>query len=194
MHRFIAGNDVVLGMSQPLCYKLTDKGIPIEQAIEKQRLRAGSGFLSVTIHMDGPTQVISIKDLKEKKAYASPDDREWGTIDLTQRPILVPKLEEPKMNSKEYQFAVTLGGLGISLVSKKEPEELLYAHFSKIISETVVTPTSKQFCISVKDIQIDNQVYLALKPFRKKYWSFEPDTLVVIRFKGPKNKIFGMSN
>lgn len=148
---------MVLGLPQPLCYKLTEKGIPIEQAIERQLLRPGSGFLSVNIHMDGPTQVISIKDLKEKKLYASPDDREWGTISVTQRPVLLPE-KDVRVNSKEYQLAVTLEGFGISLVSKKEPEELIYAHFSKIISETVITPKSKQFCISVKNIQVDNQV------------------------------------
>lgn len=148
----------MLGLPQPLCYKITEKGIPIEQAIEKQYLRPGSGFLSVSIHMDGPTQVISIKDLKEKKVYASPDDREWGSIAVTQRPILVPEKDSTKVSNKEYQFAVILGGLGISLVSKKEPEELLYAHLSTIISETIITPRSKQFCISVKDVQVDNQV------------------------------------
>lgn len=145
-------------MPQPLCYKLTEKGIPIEQALEKQRLRPGSGFLSISIHMDGPTQVVSIKDLKEKKLYASPDDREWGTISATQRPILLPERDDSQVISREYQLAVTLGGLGISLVSNKEPEELLYAHFSQIISETIITPKSKQFCISIKDIQVDNQV------------------------------------
>lgn len=111
--------------------------------------------------MDGPTQVISIKDLKENKVYASPDDREWGSILVTQRPVLVPEKDCDKINSKEYQFALTLGGLGISLISKKEPEELIYAHFTKIISETVITPRSKQFCISIKDVQVNNQVKIS---------------------------------
>lgn len=160
-----SGNAVVLGLPQPLCYKLTDKGIPIEQAIDRQPLRAGSGFLSVNIHMDGPTQVISIKDLKENKLYASPDDREWGTIAVTQRPHLLPEEDECQINSKEYQFALTLGGFGISLISKKGPEELLYAHFSKIIGETVITPKYKKFGISVKDIQVDNQVKIIHSSF-----------------------------
>ncbi|KAJ8974055.1 hypothetical protein NQ317_002301 [Molorchus minor] len=39
-----AGTAAVLGMPQPICHKLTDKGIPIEQAIERQRLRPGLDF------------------------------------------------------------------------------------------------------------------------------------------------------
>ncbi|CAH1990127.1 unnamed protein product [Acanthoscelides obtectus] len=154
-----AGNAAVLGLPQPVCHKVTEKGLPIEQHIEHQRLRPGSGFLSVDIHMDGPTQVISIKDIKESKVYASPDDREWGTISQSQRPNLSSTDEVPSPeNSKELQFGVNLKGLGVSLVCRKAPEELLYAHFAKIVGETVITSKSKKLSISVKDIQIDNQL------------------------------------
>lgn len=145
-------------MPQAICYKVTEKGIPIEQAIERQRLRPGSGFLAVTILMDGPTQVISIKDLKETKAYAAPDDREWGTISVKQRPNLNAGEDTAAEDTGELQFGVNLRGLGVSLICRKESEELIYAHFSRIVGETVLTPKSKNFCISVKDIQIDNQV------------------------------------
>lgn len=148
----------MLGLPQPICHKVTEKGIPIEQAIERQRLRPGSGFLAVDIYMDGPTQVISIKDIKQKSVYASPDDKEWGTISRKQRPNLTLKENNQSKSTTEMQFGVQLRGLGISLVCRRAAEELLYAHFSNIVGESTITHQSKQFCISVKDIQIDNQV------------------------------------
>lgn len=53
----ILGSSAVLGLPQPVCHKMTEKGVPLEQAVEFQRLRPGSGTLSVNISMDGPTQV-----------------------------------------------------------------------------------------------------------------------------------------
>ncbi|KAG5879440.1 hypothetical protein JTB14_025696 [Gonioctena quinquepunctata] len=152
------GNAAVLGLPQPVCYKLTEQGIPIEHAIERQRLRPGSGFLSVSILMDGPTQVISVKDYKEKSIYAAPDDREWGTISLDQRPNLSKQETIEDNDSRELQFGVHLRGLGVSLVCRSGPEELLYAYFSTIVGETVITSQSKQFCMSIKHIQVDNQL------------------------------------
>lgn len=157
------GSAAVLGLPQPVCHKLTDKGIPIEQAVEPQRLRPGSGVLTININMDGPTQVITIMDVKEKRVYALSDDREWGTI--SQRPRLtVGEDEDTKKDNSELQFNLNLKGIGISVVSRQIPEELIYAHFSNIIGETVITPRNKQFCISVKDLQIDNQLLDAPVP------------------------------
>ncbi|CAH1134889.1 unnamed protein product [Ceutorhynchus assimilis] len=156
------GSAAVLGLPLPICHKLTDKGVPLEQAVEFQRLRPGSGTLSVKISMDGPTQVITIKDVQETRTYALPDDREWGTI--SQRPKLSLPDETINTGKNELQFNLDLKGIGISVVCRKAPEELLYAHFSNIISETVITSDCKQFCVSVRDIQIDNQLLDATVP------------------------------
>uniref|UniRef100_A0AAR5PHD2 UBA domain-containing protein n=1 Tax=Dendroctonus ponderosae TaxID=77166 RepID=A0AAR5PHD2_DENPD len=156
------GGAVVLGLpQQPICHKKTDKGIPIEQAVEFQRLRPGSGSLSVYISMDGPTQVITVKDKHETRAYALLDDREWGTI--SKRPKLGVD-DDAASNDNELQFNLDLNGIGVSMVCRKAPEELLYAHFSNIIAETILTPDNKQFCLSVKDVQIDNQLLDANVP------------------------------
>ncbi|XP_060529289.1 intermembrane lipid transfer protein Vps13D isoform X2 [Cylas formicarius] len=159
------GGAAVLGLPQPICHQVTNKGVPLEQAIERQRLRPGSGFLSVSIAMDGPTQVITIKDMKKKRLYAMPDDREWGTISHKQRPKLtLEDDEETPKETREFQFNLDLKGIGISLVCRKTPEELIYAHFANIVAETIITPQTKQFCISVKDVQIDNQLLDASVP------------------------------
>nr|XP_015839049.1 PREDICTED: vacuolar protein sorting-associated protein 13D isoform X1 [Tribolium castaneum] len=152
-------NSAVLGCPQPVCHKMTDSGIPIEQAISRQRLRPGSGLLSVSVTMDGPTRVLSIKDAKESRIYATPDEREWSSISLKQRPNLTIDENENKKDKRELQLTINLEGLGISLVCCKTPEELLYALFSNIVGETVITPSSKQFCISVGDVQVDNQLF-----------------------------------
>ncbi|XP_050302982.1 intermembrane lipid transfer protein Vps13D isoform X2 [Anthonomus grandis grandis] len=156
------GSLAVLGLPQPTCHKLTDKGVPIEQAVEFQRLRPGSGTLRIEINMDGPTQVITIKDVQETRTYALPDDREWGTI--SQRPRLVVNDVNSNNEADELQFNLDIKGLGISVVSRKAPEELLYAYFSNIIAETIFTSEYKQFCVSVKDMQIDNQLLDATVP------------------------------
>ncbi|KAF7280409.1 hypothetical protein GWI33_006075 [Rhynchophorus ferrugineus] len=154
------GSLAVLGLTVEKCHKLTDKGVPIEQAVEPQRLRPGSGVLTVNISMDGPTQVITIKDIKEKRMYALPDDREWGTI--SQRPRLT--IDDDKKSTGEFQFNLNLKGIGISVVNRTAPEELIYAHFSHIIGETIFTSQSKQICLSIKDLQIDNQLLDAQVP------------------------------
>lgn len=45
---------------------MTTKGVPFEQAISRQKLRPGSGFLSVNITTDGPTKVVEITDIQDK--------------------------------------------------------------------------------------------------------------------------------
>lgn len=59
---------------------------------------------------------------------------------------------------------VRLSGIGVSLVSRKPEEELLYTLFTNIIGEIVVTPRGKKFCVSVLDIQVDNQLFDAPVP------------------------------
>lgn len=60
----LTGNVAVVGLPQPICHQLNEKGVPLEQAVTRQRLRPGSGLLSVEILMDGPTRVLCIKDMK----------------------------------------------------------------------------------------------------------------------------------
>ena len=62
----ISGSEVVLGPSAPVCFMRMPDGCPIEQAISRQRLRPGSGFLSVKVTTDGPTRVLQITDVKQR--------------------------------------------------------------------------------------------------------------------------------
>ncbi|CAG9856524.1 unnamed protein product [Phyllotreta striolata] len=136
-----AGNHVVLGLSQSHGDGLkrpADGGPPVEQAMERQYLRPGSGLLTVTIHMDGPTKVISVRDAKNPDSIDQKGD-----------------CEDSK---EEVLFSVNLEGIGISLVNRRIPEELMYIHFRRIFGEMTATEQIKRICFSIKDIQVDNQL------------------------------------
>ena len=62
---------MVLGPSAPVCFMRMPDGCPIEQAISRQRLRPGSGFLSVKVTTDGPTRVLQITDVKQRVSEGS---------------------------------------------------------------------------------------------------------------------------
>ncbi|XP_071050524.1 intermembrane lipid transfer protein Vps13D isoform X2 [Onthophagus taurus] len=160
------GNSAVLGLPQPVCHRTMQNGVPLEQAVSRQRMRPGSGFLDVEISTDGPTKVLSISDKKDQRhKFAVSDEGDWSSIAPKQRPGVVKTSEDiEKKESKEFRLTVKLAGLGISLISRKPPEELLFTKFSKIVSEILFMDTKKRFCISVEDIQIDNQLLDASTP------------------------------
>ncbi len=104
----IAGSEVVLGPPAPVCFMRLPDGCPIEQAISRQRLRPGSGFLSVKVTSDGPTRVLQISDVKQKvrmkypkllvqerivwfiqNVYARLEERDWLLINEDKRPSII---------------------------------------------------------------------------------------------------------
>ncbi|XP_034948002.1 vacuolar protein sorting-associated protein 13D isoform X2 [Chelonus insularis] len=148
---------------------------PIEQCVGRQRLRPGSGFLSVTVTTDGPTRVLQILDIKErKKTFAALEERDWSHIAVTQRPSQLDA-NERKAASSELKLTVSLpAGLGLSVVSRQPVEELLFARFAGIAFDFLKTPINSVLNLSVADIQIDNQLLeaqctsvLYITPFSK---------------------------
>lgn len=153
-------------MPQPISHGTTNFGIALEQAISRQRLRPGSGMLSVEIQTDGPTRVLMIRDMLEKKLYAISDEKDWSSISLKQRPNLLDDFSKRNVEEvKEMQFTMRLAGFGVNLISRRPSEELLYSRFSNIVSEVTLTGSARTFCISVKDVQFDNQVRFNYKTF-----------------------------
>ena len=65
------GTDVVLGPIDKRAVVTLDNGVPAEQAISRQRLRPGSGFLEVKVTTDGPTRVLQIKDQAHKVGFVT---------------------------------------------------------------------------------------------------------------------------
>ncbi|KAB7501647.1 Vacuolar protein sorting-associated protein 13D [Armadillidium nasatum] len=173
-----SGNDVVLGPPQIICYGTMPNGIPVEQAISRQRLRPGSGRLAVKVVIDGPTRVLQIIDVQNK---SSPQVARTDTGDLvyinenkvtsTSSLMTGGKENTKQANSaganeallEEFQLQVLLkDGIGISVVSY--PEELLYAMFSDIVFECVSSSSHRNFDCSVRGIQVDNQLPKAQCP------------------------------
>ncbi|CAK9827070.1 Intermembrane lipid transfer protein Vps13D [Anthophora retusa] len=135
---------------------------PIEQRVGRQKLRPGSGFLSVTVTTDGPTRVLQVLDIKEKKkTFALLEERDWSHIAVSHRPTQINNGAE-KINAKELELKVNLSaGLGLSIVSRRPVEELLFARLAGITLELVQTPANTTLDLSVEDIQIDNQLFEA---------------------------------
>lgn len=63
---YVVGNDAVLGPVHSNSLQVTEAGVPFEHAITRQKLRPGSGFLSVNVTTDGPTRVIEITDIQNR--------------------------------------------------------------------------------------------------------------------------------
>lgn len=59
---FFIGSEAVLGPGHELAPRFSNKGVPIEQAVSRMKMRPGSGCLSVSITSDGPTRVLKIID------------------------------------------------------------------------------------------------------------------------------------
>ena len=70
------GQDVSLGPMPLVSVQRTSTGVPVEQALARQRLRPGSGFLGVRVTTDGPTRVLQVTDLKQpkEKSYARAEE------------------------------------------------------------------------------------------------------------------------
>ena len=52
---------MVLGPSPPV---MKVKDVPVEMQVSRQRMRPGSGLISVKVITDGPTRVLQITDIK----------------------------------------------------------------------------------------------------------------------------------
>jgi vacuolar protein sorting-associated protein 13D len=74
------GSDAVLGMIKSEARVLNQLNVPFEQAIERQKLRPGSGCLSVAFQMDGPIKTIQIKDVKNLASKSLTLDATWKHV------------------------------------------------------------------------------------------------------------------
>lgn len=98
-------------------------------------------------------------NLKQKRTYALLEERDWANISETHRPTLVDVDLQNNINARELHLSVDLtAGLGLSVISRKPAEELIFSRFSGIALDYVDTPASKSLDLTVGDVQIDNQL------------------------------------
>ncbi|XP_076064677.1 vacuolar protein sorting 13D isoform X4 [Oratosquilla oratoria] len=167
-------NDVVLGPQQLIHYSTMDNGMPVEQSISRQRLRPGSGLLAVRVVTDGPTRVLQITDIQNKNqpVVARTENGDLvcvseGNDSSVKKMSCESKTAKPTPQSTYQEIQVQLllhGGLGLSVVQRSPPQELIYAKYTDIVFEYQSSPQHRMIDCSVRDIQVDNQVIDAQCP------------------------------
>uniref|UniRef100_A0A182P4B8 UBA domain-containing protein n=1 Tax=Anopheles epiroticus TaxID=199890 RepID=A0A182P4B8_9DIPT len=161
-----AGSEAVLGMCVSDTKVLTQCGVPFEQAIERQKLRPGSGCLSVSYRMDGPIKSIQIRDVKAGGRGELTLDSSWKHVSHifnSGRSVSSDASDNQSSGKKEIQeYHVLLKlrkGIGLSLISNQPCEELAYVTLENIHMECIRTPAVNSLDFSVGDMQIDNQLF-----------------------------------
>uniref|UniRef100_A0AAG5DF63 UBA domain-containing protein n=1 Tax=Anopheles atroparvus TaxID=41427 RepID=A0AAG5DF63_ANOAO len=179
-----AGSEAVLGMCVSDTKVLTQCGVPFEQAIERQKLRPGSGCLSVSYRMDGPIKSIQIRDVKAGGRGELTLDSSWKHVshiftsggprrESFDQPSLSPsalggrrnhrpRAVAPRGKKQVHEYHVQLKlrkGIGLSLISNQPCEELAYVTLENIHMEYIRTPAVNSLDFSVGDMQIDNQLF-----------------------------------
>lgn len=168
------GSEAVLGMVVRDTKVINNVGVPFEQAIERQKLRPGSGCLSLQFRMDGPIKTLQVKDIKFQSDQVLAVDPCWRHVSH----ILPNRNDVEALNDSgssqgsedenikntgkidEYHINLTLAkGLGLSLVSRRPCEELAFVLFENINMEIINTKIIKSLDLSVGDVQIDNQLF-----------------------------------
>ncbi|XP_050076311.1 intermembrane lipid transfer protein Vps13D [Anopheles maculipalpis] len=155
-----AGSEAVLGMCVSDTKVLTQCGVPYEQAIERQKLRPGSGCLSVSYRMDGPIKSIQIRDVKTSGRGELTLDSSWKHVSHIFNGGRSVSSDQPGKNVQEYHVQLKLRkGIGLSLISNQPCEELAYVTLENIHMECIRTPAINSLDFSVGDMQIDNQLF-----------------------------------
>lgn len=156
------GTDAVLALIVRDTKIINSYGVPFEQAIERQKMRPGSGCLSINFRMDGPIKTLQIKDVKFNSDLTLAVDPCWRHVSHILPNSYLPENNEETTTEKsidEYHINLNLvKGIGVSLVSRRPYEELAYVSFEDIQTEIINTPVIKSLDLSVRDVQIDNQL------------------------------------
>ncbi|XP_064107510.1 intermembrane lipid transfer protein VPS13D-like isoform X2 [Macrobrachium nipponense] len=166
-------NDVVLGPPQLVQYGTMPNGVPLEQAICRQRLRPGSGVLEVKVDTDGPTRVLQITDLHAKNTnlVARTESGDWvsiteegGTTTIKKTSAGTQQTKDPT-SLQEIQIQLKIkGGIGISVIQRSPPEELIYVKLMDIVFEYQSSLLSRTVDFTIRDLQVDNQLLTAQCP------------------------------
>ncbi|QQP35708.1 Uncharacterized protein FKW44_024000, partial [Caligus rogercresseyi] len=135
----LKGTSLVLGPNE----FLNDKH-PVELGFTRQRMRPGSGILSLFVHTDGPTRVLLITDAVQHNERK--DEREHPT---------------PQEHTVTLSFKQ---GIGLSIISSDPAEELIYGLLSNVQVEYTTRNGLHILDAGVQSIQIDNQIYDAQYP------------------------------
>ncbi|CAM9137825.1 unnamed protein product [Lampetra planeri] len=122
-----------------------------EQQFVNQKMRPGSGVLSVQVLPDGPTRVLQISDFNQRRMIRSSSSSDGRGVE--------PEQERSKADGngveleQELEVLVNLDeGVGVSLVSKV-PEELVFATLSGIDVHFTRTAANEVLEVNIDNIQ-----------------------------------------
>ncbi|KAF6112216.1 vacuolar protein sorting 13-like protein D [Phyllostomus discolor] len=134
--------------------------VPPEQQFINQKMRPGSGVLSVRVIPDGPTRALQITDFSQRKSDRS-------SYEMDELPVTEQELQKLKNPDTEQELEVLVkleGGVGLSLINKV-PEELVFASLTGINVHYTQLATSHMLELSIQDVQVDNQLIGTTQPF-----------------------------
>ncbi|XP_055907883.1 intermembrane lipid transfer protein Vps13D isoform X2 [Eupeodes corollae] len=155
------GSDAVLGRIESETRTLSDVLVPIEQNIERQKLRPGSGQLDVKIRMDGPIKTIQIVDVKNPLSNSLTPDPQWKHASAVKIKSNRGFREKDQKSHFVDELSVKVDlekGIGISVISRQPCEELTYITLQNITIEALATPSVRSIDFGVNTLQIDNQL------------------------------------
>ncbi|XP_073441688.1 intermembrane lipid transfer protein VPS13D isoform X3 [Dendrobates tinctorius] len=148
------GAEVVLGPDATLEHM---GSVPREQQFINQKMRPGSGVLSVRVIPDGPTRVLQITDFQQRRA-----ERLSSEIDDLKQ-LEMKKFKSPELE-QELEVVVKLqDGIGISL-NNKLPEELVFASFGGINIQYMHQASNQVLELHIQNVQVDNQLIGTTQP------------------------------
>uniref|UniRef100_A0A2K6FE78 Vacuolar protein sorting 13 homolog D n=1 Tax=Propithecus coquereli TaxID=379532 RepID=A0A2K6FE78_PROCO len=134
--------------------------VPPEQQFINQKMRPGSGILSIRVIPDGPTRALQITDFCHRKSDRS-------SYEVDELPITEQELQKLRNPDTEQELEVLVrleGGIGLSLINKV-PEELVFASLTGISVHYTQLATSHMLELSIQDVQVDNQLIGTTQPF-----------------------------
>ncbi|XP_068096572.1 intermembrane lipid transfer protein VPS13D isoform X2 [Hyperolius riggenbachi] len=148
------GAEVVLGPDSTL--ELLGS-VPEEQQFINQKMRPGSGILSVKVIPDGPTRVLQITDISHRT-----DNRLSNEVDE----LAQLELRKFKSPDEDHELEVTVKlvqGIGISLINKL-PEELVFASLMGIDVHYTHQTANQVLELNIQNVQVDNQLIGTTQP------------------------------
>ena len=110
--------------------------------------------------MDGPIRTLQIKDVKYNSDQSLAVDPCWRHVShVLPNSLHLEDVKSKERTIDEYHINLNLvKGIGLSLVSRRPYEELAYMSLEDIHTEIIDTPVVKSLDLSVRDVQIDNQM------------------------------------
>lgn len=136
-----AGSRVVLGLFE-------GAAVPPEQAVAWPTLRPGSGRLEVALAADGPTRTVRIYDREAPAA---------GRLQGGDGPAAEAEAADAARR-REWGVRLAWAGLGVSLVGRAPPAELVHARFAHLQLELAAGPRAARLTLVVQQMQWDNQL------------------------------------